>query len=656
MPEERQFAEIMDQQQPNNAVGDSGQAVVISVLNAYLSAWNAVRDHFDGITACRKFVDDNIINQTKSIGGQKLYPVMRKMSEAHRHPDASADISSGHSRDSLVTTENTIRELNRKGKIEEVWENCSKDIDTDGMLIERIIPSKSGIAKSTMLDRRSILFDADAQTLTQDDETGANYAFETEVMPFKKAIPLFTPLYPAQWAKVRPGNPAEMVRQEYNTETAKKTADQNAEVDMNAPVGVVTVRCRRSPVSGLFYSSNGLIQLTAGEPFEMKIAGRTGVILYAKTGINYEYWFPAVVDAFGIDIVEADAYLPYVAYAQTSVRKGIISPSICSLTMPYFVAIIFYNALEDRNTKLLASPIFHGNFTGPNAKMLEETFKFQLKKMINNEKLTDFFTTRGQQGTESSWEKLAPDAIDLTGIANKKASLESDAMSIVGILIDDQQFKKGELLGIRQFQEQAQASNVSHFQRINIPNFDRHDKIYLTQFMRFYPEHRVDTVEIKGGIDGFSYTKTLSELKQLLGPQDIYTNLKYPSSRPTGAISAAADLDTHQILMETSERFPDNTEVSSALMKITGKIVNDTAGSELLDEKAAIEQVEGKAQQEQEAEELAAQLDAVNAGVDATEAGIESSQLPGSAKRGRQRASAPPQTPPRQNPTSQINK
>lgn len=333
----------------------------------------------------------------------------------------------------------------------------------------------------------------------------------------------------------------------------------------------------------------------------MKIAGGTGVILYAKTGEEYDFFFPEVLDEFGQVTIEKEAYLPYVGYSQTALAKGLISPSICSLTMPYFLKLIYYNALEDRNVKLLASPVFHGMFNGPDAQQLEETFKYQLQMAMGNKKLTDFYTSRGGQGTTVDWEKLSPDALDLAATANRRKELEADIMEIVGILIDDTEFKKGELLGIRQLQEQAQQSAVSHFQKLNTPNSARHDKIVLAQFLSFYPENRNDPVEIKGGIEGFTYTKTLTELKTEMSPRNVYVNFKYAGSRPTGAIAISADMDSQGILAEAQQMFPENTEVSAALLKMTAKIVNQVAGSDVLDEKAAIQQVDRAEEQRQQA-------------------------------------------------------
>ena len=587
----------------NTSTGDSGSPIVISVMQEYLSAWNAVSNHFDMITECRKFVDENLMQQTKSIGGQKLYPVMRKMSEAHRHPDAATETTPGLSKEQIVLSENSTRELNKKMKIDQVWAKHSKDIDTDGVLIERIIPSKYGWAQSKMLDRRSVLFDANAQSLDQDEETGAIYAFETEQLAYGVATPLYSAKYPKQWAKVQPGSPSLVGQQNNDSAQSQRTKEQQAEIDSKASVVIITVRCRVAPVSSVFYTTEGVMRIEKGAPFEMKIAGGTGVVLYAKTGEDYDFYFPEVLDEFGQIVIEKEAYLPYVAYTQTTLSKGLISPSICSLTMPYFLKIIYYNALEDRNVKLLASPVFHGMFSGPDAQNLEETFKFQLQMAMQDKKLTDFYTTRGQQGSSVDWNKLSPDQLDLAATANRRAELEKDIMEIVGILIDDTEFKKGELLGVRQFQEQAQQSAISHFQKINIPNAARHDKITLAQFLSFYPEHRNDPVQIKGGIEGFTYEKTLSELKKEMSPRNVYVNFKYAGSRPTGAIAAAADLDAQGMLAEAQQIFPNNTEISSALLKMTAKVVNEVSGADVLDEKRALEQIEQEEKQRQQAEQ-----------------------------------------------------
>ncbi len=622
---EATIQEQLEEGLQHTSVGDAGSPIVISVMKEYLNAWNAVSTYFEGITECRKFVDENLMRQTKSIGGQKMYPVMRKMSEAHRHPDAATESTPGLSQEQIVVSENTTRELNKKMKIDNVWRKHSKDIDTDGVLVERIIPSKYGWAQSKMLDRRSILFDANAQSLDQDEETGAIYAFETEQIPYGVATPLYSEKYKEQWAKVQPGSPSSVASQNKDNQQSQKTTDQQAVIDSNSVVGIVTVRCRISPVSSVFYTTDGLMQIKRGEPFEMKIAGGTGIVLYSKSGEDYEFYFPEVLDEFGQEVVEKEAYLPYTAYSQTTLAKGMISPSICSLTMPYFLKIIYYNALEDRNVKLLASPVFHGTFTGPDAQHLEETFKYQLQMAMGDKKLTDFYTTRGQQGSSVDWNKLSPDQLDLAATANRRKELERDVMEIVGILIDDTEFKKGELLGIRQFQEQAQQSAISHFQKLNIPNFARHDKIVLAQFMSFYPEHRNDPVEIKGGIEGFTYTKTLAELKGEMGPRNVYVNFKYAGSRPTGAIAAAADMDAQKILAEAQQMFPTNTEVSTALLKMTAKVVNEVAGSDVLDEKRAIEQVE-KAEEDRKAQEEMAM--AAEQGMVMPENGQESPETP----------------------------
>ena len=582
------FTEIQDEQDKQRTIeGNKEHPLVVSCLERYNKAVEGEKKHFEQIDRCREFMDSNLVEIAKEVGGQKLFPIVRKMSEAFTHPDGTIVPNGNIEGDNLVLVESLIRDLLKDVNGE--WETEAKGLSTDGMLVFCIKPNDKGFPEPCSVDRKTIIFNENAKDIhTKKRSKQAIWSFELEIMPLDEAKESFAKLYPKEAKKVVVGSPS------FHALDIKKNAnhldqEKQDKIREKGEVGVLFINCLRSPVSAKYSVNGRKVKIVKGEPFSIKIAGGNCVVLEVDSGEDYSFWWPETQNQ------KRRPYLPYVPFYQTRIRKGIRSPSIVSMTLTHFLKIIYYNALDDKNTDLLANPIFHGIFSGEKARAAQLTLKHELKKAKEGKKLTNIYTTRGKD-LKVQWEKMSPDKIDLDVTGRKREVLEREIVDIIGILTDDTIFNKNELLGVREFREAAQRGAISYFQKSNNESFDVFNRMVLAQLMEFAPKYSGRKIEIKGGIKGFNFSKDIDEILAILTPDVLEAEWKYAHSMPTGALSAAADMDTKEMLVEGREQFPENSQIKRAYLSHLGKLVNSVNGTESFNVEDAIQEEEQRSE------------------------------------------------------------
>ncbi len=587
MTESRNFKQIEDDKKSRFSEGDKQHPLVISCLKKYCSAIDGEKKNFAQIDECRNFVDSNLIELVKDIGGQEMLPIIRKLSEGYEHPDGSPKSTSKIGGDVLVNYENLTRHEIKREKINKQWKRETKGISSDGALIQRIDIDKRGFPKTIFIDRKSVIFDENAEDIHHEDEAkSAVWSFETETLPFSDAKAKYKKLYPRVAERMVEGNPYDYA-QELTENQSQKDAIQKELVETNGDVKILHVKCLKAPIDAKYRVNGETIEIKQGEPFEVKIAGGSCLILDVKSGEDYSF--------FWADTKEP--YLPYIPYYQMPIRKGLQCPSIISVTMPYFLKIIFYNALLDNNTELLAKPIFAGKFSGKKGNEAKNFFRHNLKQAAKGEKITNFYLVDGED-LDVEWEKMTPDKLDIQAIIGYLERLEKKVVDIIGIIIDDTVFNPNERVGVRQFREQAQRGAISFFQTLNSSSFELLNKMIANTLLTITPKYTGEQVEIEGSIRDpktgkpFTYTEDLDVVRESLTPEILKIEWKFAHSLPSGAVSAAADGESKEVLAEAKKFFPQNRQINRAYLSFVGKIVNSVSGTDSLNVEEAIREEE----------------------------------------------------------------
>ena len=584
------FEEIQNQKKKNLSEGDKQHPLVLSCLRKYNSALEAERKNFAQIDECRTFADSKLIDLAKDMGGQELFPIIRKLSEGYSHPDSSPVAHGSMEGEIMVNLENLTRHELKREKVDRQWKRESKSISTDGALIQRVGVDDNGFPESVFIDRKSVVFDENAEDIHHEtDAKSANWSFELEVLPETQATSKFGKFYPHAKTRMSEGSPIDFAL-ELTENQSQKEALQKEQVEANGQIGVLHVKCLKSPLSATYRVGSETIQIKEGDPFEIKIAGGTCVILCVNTGKDYPFFWADTKKPF----------LNYIPYYQMPIRKGLRSPSLVSMTMPYFIKIIYYNALLEKNTELLANPIFAGKFSGKKASQARNFFKYNLKQAAKGEKISNFYLVDGED-LEMNWDRMTPDKVDITAIMGYLERLEKKVIDIVGIIIDDTVFNPNERVGVRQFREQAQRGAISFFQSLNSPSFELLNKMVVNTLLTVTPKYTGETIEMKGGIRDmktgkpFTYTKDLDVIRESLSPEVLKVEWKFAHSLPNGAVSAAADMETKEVLMEAKNQFPQNRQINRAYLSFIGKIVNSVSGSDSLNVEEAVREEEQNA-------------------------------------------------------------
>jgi len=103
------FDQIQNDKKSRLSEGNKEHPLVLSCLKKYCSAIETEQKNFAQIDECRQFVDSKLIDLATDIGGQELFPIIRKMSEGYEHPDGSPVGHGSVSGEKLVNLENLTR-------------------------------------------------------------------------------------------------------------------------------------------------------------------------------------------------------------------------------------------------------------------------------------------------------------------------------------------------------------------------------------------------------------------------------------------------------------------------------------------------------------------------------------------------------------------
>ena len=122
------FTDVLENE-TQEKIQDSGSSVFVDdILKRYEVSVQHEDEYFRQIDDCRRFIKTNIINTTKATGGQEAYQVIRKMSEAHKYPEGSAQETPGVKKEKLPILESLVRNILKRKHLNESFQRSTKDI------------------------------------------------------------------------------------------------------------------------------------------------------------------------------------------------------------------------------------------------------------------------------------------------------------------------------------------------------------------------------------------------------------------------------------------------------------------------------------------------------------------------------------------------